>query len=40
MVLEADFDAVCDGVIVVVPDFEGVFEGVLVLEAVVVPDFV
>jgi len=39
-VLDADFDAVCDGVAVFVPDFEGVFEGVVVFEEVPDPDFV
>jgi len=39
-VLEADFDAVCDGVTEVVADLEAVFDGVFVVDAVVVPDFV
>jgi hypothetical protein len=38
--LEADFDAVCDGVAVIVPDLEAVFDGVFVFEGVVVADFV
>jgi len=39
-VLDADLDAVWEGVAVFVPDFEGVFEGVAVFEEVPEPDFV
>jgi hypothetical protein len=31
---------VCEGVDVIVPDLEAVFDGVFVFDAVVVPDFV
>jgi len=40
IVLDADFEAVWDGVVLVVPDLEAVFDGVFVFDAVVVPDFV
>jgi hypothetical protein len=40
IVVDADLDAVCDGVAVFVPDFDGVFEDVVVLEGVPLPDFV
>jgi len=33
-------EAVCDGVIVAVADFDAVFDGVFVIVAVFVPDFV
>jgi hypothetical protein len=39
-VLDADFEAVWDDVVLVVPDLEAVFDGVFVFDAVVVPDFV
>jgi hypothetical protein len=39
-VVDADLDAVCDGVAVFVPDFDGVFDSVAVFEEVTEPDFV
>jgi hypothetical protein len=39
-VLDADLEAVWDGVALVVPDLEAVLDGVFVFDAVVVPDFV
>jgi len=38
--LEADLDAVCDDVAVIVPDLEAVFDCVFVFEGVFVADFV
>jgi len=39
-VVDADLEAVCDEVAVVVPDFDAVFDGVVVPDPVIVPEIV
>ena len=39
-VVDADLEAVCDEVAVIVPDFDAVFDGVVVPDPVIVPEIV